>query len=68
MKIYGLVAKGAYANFSGTGKIHSQKMYRTEEEAYKQVASFLNKCCDGSLGALDITSTQVYVVDFDLED
>lgn len=68
MKIYSLAAKGAYANFGGSGQVHSQKMYRTKEEAEKQIASFLDKCCDGSLGALDITNTQVYVLEFDLQD
>ncbi len=64
--IYGLAAKGAYANFQGAGTIFCKKLFVDREAAKAYETTFLNKCCDGSLGALDITSTQIYITEHEL--
>lgn len=64
--IYGLAAKGQYAIFQGTGTVLCKKFFVDREEAKAYEPTFLNKCCDGSLGALDITSAQIYITEHEL--
>ena len=42
MKIYQLMARGNLATFESSYKIHSQKVYRTEEQAKRAIPKFSN--------------------------
>ncbi|MFZ4768563.1 MAG: hypothetical protein ACOYLO_00160 [Ferruginibacter sp.] len=52
MMIYGLVAIGAYKNFSSTGRLLSKKVFKHKKAAENYEVEFKNICCDNTITSL----------------
>jgi hypothetical protein len=72
MSIFLLVARGGFADFTGTHTILHKRAYHTKEKAEGNVASFLAECVNPKdrydLSYLDVKCTEVSVVEIELSD